>query len=96
MLNYPNKMPVILNSAEEFTLEELIAIHGLQKENTDIQFAIDDIATDLGLTNNETIKLLKENGVNCQNIKSIPHPVGNSQIIRKRKQSAKLLLILSH
>lgn len=55
-------MPIIPNNDEVFTLDELVAIHGLQKENTDLQFAIDGIAIDLGLTKDETIKLLKENG----------------------------------
>ncbi len=55
-------MPINPNNEEEFSLDELVAIHGLQKENSDIQFAIDGIAIDLGLTNDETIKLLKENG----------------------------------
>lgn len=56
-------MPVSPDNNEEFSLDELVAIHGLlNKEQKDMQFAIEGIAIDLGLENAETIQLLIERG----------------------------------
>lgn len=50
-----------LNSNEGWTLDELVAIHGLATVE-DKQFAIEGIAIDLGITPDEAVKLLIAEG----------------------------------
>jgi hypothetical protein len=53
-------MPV-LNSDEGWSLDELVAIHGLE-DAEDKQFAIEGIAIDLDITPEEALELLKAEG----------------------------------
>lgn len=53
-------MPV-LNSDEGWSLDELVAIHGLE-DTEDKQFAIEGIAIDLDITPEEALELLKAEG----------------------------------
>lgn len=53
-------MPV-LNSDEDWSLDELVAIHGLE-DAEDKQFAIEGIAIDLDITPEEALELLKAEG----------------------------------
>lgn len=54
-------MPVLNSEDEDWGLDELVAIHGLNTVK-DKQFAIEGIAIDLGITPEEAVNLLTAEG----------------------------------
>ena len=58
---YGGHMPVLYTNDDEWTLNQLVAIHGLNLV-ADKKFAIEGIAIDLGITNEAALKLLIDAG----------------------------------
>ena len=54
-------MPVLYTNDDEWTLNQLVAIHGLNLVE-DKKFAIEGIAIDLGITTEAALKLLIDAG----------------------------------